>query len=111
VIKVLFQNPRIPKLIAGAAATIVLLPALGLFLFTIRKNSPQLKYNHVAIANEILRNNISNIEVPQWEDALLVQCFLPKDYKINYVVNPASPNFTLHRGDTTETVPVIRNNG
>lgn len=107
----LSQSPRIPKLATSTVSGIVLLPAVGLFLLTLQKNNPQLTFNHVAVANQILRNNIATIEVPNWEDALLVQCFLPKEYKINYVVNPTSPNFTLHRGNTSETVPVIRNNG
>lgn len=98
-----------PLIKAGMFA-IVLLPSCILFAKTIANHNPIVKYNHAAIANKIVAGKINRIGVPEWHDALLVQCFLPKDYKADYVLTPTLPNFTLFNGTTVETVPVIKNN-
>jgi hypothetical protein len=56
------------------------------------------------VAKEIVRDNVSKIEVPDWEDALLIQAVLPKGYKIDYVLRPASPYFALYKNGIVEKI-------
>jgi hypothetical protein len=76
----------------------------------LQKNTPRHKYNHVAVAQEIITEKTLKIEVPEWEDALLIQCFLPKGYQLDYVLNPNVPNFTIYKANTTKKIPVVKDN-
>ena len=90
---------------------VIILPACVLFAIAARKVNTNVEYNHVAVAQEIMRDHVSKIEIPTWDDAFLLQSVLPRGYKIDYVLNAASPYFTLYKeGGTTEKVPSIRKN-
>jgi hypothetical protein len=110
VLYIFFKAGAINQLMKVSILIIIVIPAFGLFFLTIRRYKPVVKYNHAAIAREIVNSNVKKMEVPEWHAALLVQCFLPKDYKIDYVLNPTLPNFTLFKDNGVETVPVIKNN-
>ena len=86
-----------------------MIPPCVLFILSVYKANPILKYNHIAIASQIVRDKVVKIEVPEWQDAFLIQCVLPDGYKIDYVRNATSPYFTIYKAGTTEQVPVIRN--
>ena len=107
---ILLKNPKINSLIKSGLVTITLLPACVLFLLGVMSAKPNLAYNHVAVANEIVRDKVSKAGIQGWEDALLVQCFLPNGYKIDYVRDQAAPYFALYKTDTTEKIPVIKKN-
>jgi uncharacterized membrane protein len=107
---VFFRNPKINLLIKSCIFSIIVLPVCALFLSGIISSKPKVRYNHIAIAGEIARDKVVKIEVPEWEDAFLIQSFLPNGYKIDYVLNPTNHYFTLYKGTTEEKIPVIKDN-
>ena len=109
-LSVLFADPKVKMMLKGGLAVALLVPSFALFFLFVYRAKPQVKYNHVAIAAEIANNNVSKIEVPEWDDALLIQCFLPKGYKIDYVKSSVSGYFTLYKAGGAEKIPVIRDN-
>lgn len=91
---VLSKSNQINKLVKAALFSIVVLPAAALFLSGFKNKNERRDYNHVATATEIVKGNLNRLEVSQWEDALLVQCLLPKGYKIDFIRNPVAPALT-----------------
>ncbi len=107
---VLFKQPAFNSLIKGSLVTIVLLPSCSLFVFGLLSAKPVLAYNHVAVAQQIAHDGIDKAGVSDWEDALLLQCFLPNGYKINYVRDQTEPYFALYKTGGLERIPVIKHN-
>jgi len=105
---IFFSSPKFSSLATGGIIAITLFPAGLLFLLGVLSARPQLAYNHLVVADKIVQEKITKMEVPDWENSLLVQCFLPKGYKIDYVRNLNSPNFTLYKANTIERIPVIK---
>ncbi|MCW3124116.1 MAG: hypothetical protein JWQ38_3608 [Flavipsychrobacter sp.] len=103
-------NSGISKAVKGGILSVITLPVVALFLMFLAKGNPKVKYNHIAVAGEIVRDHVTKIEVPEWSDALLIQCVLPDGYKIDYVRNPLTTNFTLYKAGNEEQVPVIKIN-
>ncbi len=110
VLALLYNNPRMNKMVIGSLGTIVLLPVCGYFAYLVYKAEPRQKYNHIAVAEQIREKRINRVAVPEWKDALLIQCVLPAGYNIDYEVTPASTNFILFSGNNSEQIPVVRNN-
>jgi len=104
------KQPKVMLAVKGAAITVMTIPACLFFVAVLWKGKPRLNYNHVAIARSISAQNVTKLEAPQWSDILLVHSLLPHGYNIDYVVNPATTNFTLYKSGTADTVAVIRNN-
>jgi hypothetical protein len=105
---VVFKSPKIYSIAKCGLVAATIVPAGVLFLLGVLSARPQPAYNHAAVANEIVQEKITKMEVPDWENALLIQCFLPGGYKLDYIRNPNSPYFTLYAADTTEKIPVIK---
>lgn len=106
---VIAGNGRVNNLVKGGLIAGFMLPAAVLFAFGQLNAAPAVKYNHIAIAKQIVQENVTKIEVPEWSDALLIQCVLPEGYKIDYVRNPLTTNFTLYKAAGAEVIPVIKN--
>ena len=104
---VLFSSYKKNFLITGMLTAIIALPSCALFVMGIVNDHPAIQYNHPAIASEIVKNNISKIEVPDWREALLVQSLLPQGYKIDYFRN-GDGYFTLYKQTGAEKIPVIK---
>jgi len=104
---VFYKNAKINTVVKAGLWIVILIPACALFVISLKNDQPQLQYNHVAVADEIVKNKVVKIEVPSWRDALLLQSVLPKGYKIDYFRN-GSPDFTLYTANDTEKIPVIR---
>ena len=104
----LCKSQKVNKYLKPAAVAVFLLPACGLFFLSAKKINTYVEYNHVAVAKEIVSDNVAKVEIPTWTDAFLLQSVLPRGYKIDYVLSPASPYFTLYKGGGTEQVPLIR---
>jgi hypothetical protein len=102
------KSSKVNKLIKYSLPVLVIGPVLILSVLQVRKDIPEVKYNHAAIAEEITRNKIDKLDVPDWRDALLVQSLLPNGYKIDYFRNPDVPFFVLHSATSEERIPVIR---
>ena len=107
-LQLLSHNPKLHIAIKGGAVGIILLPALALFLFSIRGAGVPQQYNHPSIAEKIVAKHINKLSVPKWKDAFIVQCLLPRGYKIDYVRNEIAPYFTLYSGNAEENIPIIR---
>ena len=110
VLYVLFKKPGVNMAIKGGVLAITLLPCCALFVLFLRTSNPPLRYNHIALAKEITTDKVAKIEVPDWNDAFLIQSFLPQGYKIDYVLNKSSLYFTLYKANSTEQVLIISNN-
>jgi hypothetical protein len=80
--------------LAGIIA-VFLLPSIGYYFIAVRTHKAKLSYNHINVAAEIVKNNVTEIEVPLWEDAYLIHSVLPANYKVDYVQNKLSTYFTL----------------
>ena len=91
-----------------AVKLLVIVPSVFLFTKGIIHPPATVNYNHMAVAREIVRSNITRIEVPSWDDALLVQSFLPANSNVTFVLNTTGQNFIIYKGNTTEVIPVIR---
>jgi len=74
---------------------VFLLPSLGYYIISVKTHKARLSYNHISVAAEIVKNNVTEIEVPLWEDAYLIHSALPANYKVDYVQNKLSTYFTL----------------
>jgi hypothetical protein len=86
---------------------LVVLPAGMLYAISVIKAHPVQRYNHYAVASMIVHERVTKVEAPSWPDALLLHCFLPAGYKIDYVRNQNAPNFTLYSVQGTQVVPVV----
>jgi len=87
---------------------VTLAPSFLLFIINLKKNNPEVKYSHISIAKEIVNDKVARIEVPEWDDALLIQTMLPDDCKIDYVLNKSSAYFTLYKTNAIERVTIIK---
>jgi len=101
---------EVNKLIKAGVISVIILPALGLFFIAARKTRTVVEYSHIGVATKIVSDKVSKIEIPDWDDALLIQAVLPKGYKIDYVLRPASPYFALYKNGAVERVPLIKKN-
>lgn len=106
---VISKNHSVNNLIKCGLTGVITITSVVLFTIGQVKSAPVVKYNHIAIARQIAEQHVTKIEVPEWSDALLIQCALPERYKIDYVRNPLTTNFTLYKAADTEVVPVIKN--
>lgn len=104
------KQPKINLALKGAAITIMTIPACLFFVAVLWKGKPRLNYNHVAVARTIPEHQVTKIEAPQWYDIFLIHSLLPHGYNIDYVVKPATTNFTLYKPGSADTIAVIRNN-
>jgi hypothetical protein len=86
---------------------IVVVPVSLLFISGLRSAATPMKYNHFAIARDLVAKKVTVIEVPGWRDAMLIHCVLPRNYKIDYVRNDLGPYFTLHYAGKDERIPVL----
>ena len=107
---VFFTQPKSGMIVKSVLPVIIIVPVCALFLSGIMKSKAVVRYNHVQIASEIVSGNIVKIGVPAWDDAFLIQCFLPQGYKIDYFRDPDASHFTLYRSTGEEKVPVIKSN-
>ncbi len=105
---VLSKNTGVNKLVSGGVMAVTLAPSFVLFIMNVKKNNPEVKYSHISIAKEIANEKVAKIEVPEWDDALLIQTMLPDDCKIDYVLNKSSAYFTLYKANTIEKVTIIK---
>ena len=97
----------VSTLIKAGLISVVMLPAVALFFIAARKTTTTAsEYPHIAVAEEIVHNNVSKVEIPEWDDALLIQAVLPRGYKIDYVLRPASPYFALYKNGAVVKVPL-----
>lgn len=106
-LSVLAKNNRLKPIIKIAAVCFFLLPALALYASSVRTNNAIRIYNHSVVALQIQREHITTLGVPGWREAFLVNAFLPRDYKIDYVRKGNGPYFTLYKSGKEETVPVL----
>jgi len=105
---VLSKNTGVNKLVIGGVMVITLLPSCVLFAMSVKKNNAIVKYSHTAIAKEIEADKVTKIEVPEWDDALLIQSLLPDDCKVDYALNKSSANFILYKANAIEHVTIIK---
>ncbi len=96
------------KLVKACAIVVFLVPSVALFFIAARSKNFAVEYSHTHIAVQIVHENISKIEIPDWDDALLLHALLPTGYKIDYVLNAASPYFALYKNGAVEKVPLER---
>ena len=87
---------------------IIMVPCCTLFVLGIKNTKTILKYNHIAIAEQIAHDNIVKLGVPEWRDAMLVNSFLPPGYKIDYFRIPETQNFILYKTSGEDQVPAIK---
>ncbi len=106
----LFRSDRMNKVIKAGAMAVFMVPCCGLFMLAAKKRSTNVEYNHITVAQEIVRDHVDKIELPTWDDAFLLQSVLPNGYKIDYVLNVSSRYFTLYKAGTAVQVPLIRKN-
>ncbi len=94
VIYVVTKNPVVNASVKVGLMFLILLPELALFIAGVN-GTVHANYSHTVAAKAIEKENIRKVEVPAWEDALLLQCLLPGSYKIDYFRKPGSSNFEL----------------
>lgn len=109
-LSILFRDGAIKPAVKSIILAAVLFPAAFVSFMAAYKASPVVKYNHAAVANKIQKDKIQKIEVPAWEDALLIHSLLPTGYPIDYTRNRNVTYFTLFNGAIPEKIEVIRNN-
>ena len=66
------------------------------------------KYTHTDIADIIVADKMTDVVVKESADALLIHCFLPQGYKLNYHVDPTATSFNAYNSTTTRALPIIR---
>jgi hypothetical protein len=104
---VLIRSNAVLPLIKVGAVVFMLAPAAMLFISSERHANPPMKYNHLAVADEIVKKKASEIVLPGWRDAFLINTVLPREYKIDYVLNELDPYFTLKYNGQEERIRVV----
>ncbi len=108
VVYLIFSNAKVNMVIKGGLlATIVVPVGAYLVLHTLHEDAT-VWYNHVAVSNEIVKENVTAVDLPRWRDAFLIQAVLPGSYKIDYFCQPSAADFTLHKSSGDVKIPVIR---
>lgn len=107
---VCYNSPKVNGAIRHSLAAILIIPAFIFFAVgTLKENSlVKTRYNHPVIAADVVKNKVTKIEVPDWQDALLLHTLLPQGYKIDYLRNPEGSYFTLYKKTGVEKIPVIK---
>jgi hypothetical protein len=105
---VFVNNDRLNIMVRYGLPVVVLGPVFALFVLGIRKEVPEMRYNHHLVADEIVLKNADKLTVPDWRDACLVQAFLPSGYKIDYFRGADTSGFVIHSANTEERLPVIK---
>ena len=82
---------------------------VGMWLKEHNKLDSKGNYNHYLIAEKIVKDHVTRVSVPDWDDALLLNCFLPNDYLVTYALHTDKQTFILTHDNTTEEVPVLHN--
>lgn len=106
---VVSRSTGINVVLKGAILALVIVPTVAFFGSNLAEKS-KVKFNHIEIAKKITSGAVEKITVPDWTDAFLVQSFLPKGYKLEYIIDKNSTDFTLTRKDGVEKIPLIRIN-
>jgi len=83
------------RIIPVGLVSVFLFPCILYYVVAIRSRNPKMSYNHLKVAEEIVNNNITEIEVPEWADIYLIHSAMPAGYKVDYVRNNLSVDFTL----------------
>lgn len=65
------------------------------------------KYNHFAVAEQLMKADVHEVTLPSWRDAWLIQCRLTNKYPMKYFKNPQSSYFAFQIGTTPQKVAVI----
>ena len=104
----IMSNKYNNKAITTAIFLMLFLPNAYFYVGFLIKNNTVVRYNHITIAQEIVSKNITNVELPEWEDAFLIQSFLPSGYDLDFTLNKTSPNFTLSNATIHEQFLVIK---
>ncbi|MCD6012147.1 MAG: hypothetical protein K0Q79_2009 [Flavipsychrobacter sp.] len=105
---VCYNSPKVSGFIKTCLSVLLIIPAFVFFAIGTLKETSVLRYNHPSIAADIARNKVSKIEVPEWQDALLLHTLLPQGYKIDYFRSSEGPYFTLYKTTGVEKIPVIK---
>ena len=108
VLMVIAQSKKLNMILRGGVVALFLLPCLLLFAKGIKPGKTDVKYNHLGIAGKVQKENISKLGVPDWDDALLTQCFLPANQKVDYIPNTESADFVFYKPQGVEKIALIR---
>ena len=92
---ILWSKLKNQKISLVALVAIFLLPCGVYYAVAVKSHEARLSYNHMQVAATIVRDNVTEIEVPDWGDAYLIHSVMPADYKVDYVRNKVSTYFTL----------------
>ncbi len=105
-LQLLFQHSR-NAIVKYAALAFFIVPVVFLFYKGL-KIQTDVKYSHTQIAEIISSKNMTDVEVQEPGDALLIHCFLPKGYQLNYHIIPTATEFKASNQSLTEAVPIVR---
>lgn len=108
VLCVFWSNAQAPNLLKAAVSLLILVPVITLFAMGMARSKAEVKYNHIAIASQIVNGHITRISVPEWRDAMLIHSFLPKGYNLTYFRTMGAGVFTLYTDAGPLQVPVTR---
>jgi uncharacterized membrane protein len=108
-IKTLFTNRSVNVLIRYGLPLLIFFPVIFEFSVNAFKNVVKLPCNHTVVADRIRANKVDSLEVPEIVDAVFINCLLPDNYQINYILNPNSNIATLHSKNGTEQIPLFKN--
>lgn len=84
------------------------IPNIIYFLYLRVSPATNIPCNHMLVIEKITTNNIHAIEVPNIADAVFINCFLPKQYDMQYRIVPKSTEAVLH-GKAVQRIPLFNN--
>jgi hypothetical protein len=105
-LQLLFQHSR-SAIVKYAAMAFFIVPVAFLFYKGL-KIQGDVKYSHTQIAEIISSKNMTDVEVQEAGDALLIHCFLPSGYQLNYHIVPTATAFKASGQNLVESVPIVR---
>lgn len=103
-----YNSPRVNAIVKHGLSAVVIIPAFLFFAQGVLRENHIIKYNHPAIAEGIVKNNIHKVGIPEWHDAVLLHALLPQGYKIDYFRTADGPYYTLFGPTGIEKIPVIK---
>jgi len=106
--KIIYDSKKLSPILVTALLFLFFIPESYLHISGLRAKGPSVKYNHSQIADKIYAENIHELWVPKWRDALLVNCFIADNYLLNYHLgNTSDSSFVLLKNNVADSVRVV----
>jgi len=110
-LKQLLRNAHTNVAVKGLIVVVLIGPGLFKFVAMRMKRAANngLECNQLVVVDEIKKNNVHKLEVPEVVDAIFINSLLPANYEMTYTTNANTDTATLYYNNTTEKIHLAKN--